>query len=197
VVLDFGMGNLPSVCRALERAGSKSSVSEDPKEIERAARVVFPGVGSCGDTLRNIRARGLDQAVRERIRAGRPTLGICVGMQVLLESSEEGSREAGLGILSGRVERFPASLGLAVPHMGWNEVRVERPHPVLRNGYYYFVHGYRPVAVAPEHVLATTEYGESFASAVGRDACVAVQFHPEKSQLEGIGLLKRFLAWSP
>ena len=196
-VLDFGMGNLRNVCRALERAGAKPDVSQDPTRVLTADRLVFPGVGSCADTLRSIRAHGLDQALCERIAAARPSLGICVGMQVLLETSQEGRPERGLGVIAGRVERFPDDLDLAVPHMGWNHVELTRPHPVLRAGYFYFVHGYRPVGVPSDLVLATTEYGSPFASAIGRDAVAAVQFHPEKSQTEGLGLFLRFLRWCP
>jgi len=197
LILDFGMGNLRSVARALERAGAKPRVSESPEEVAKAARVVFPGVGACGDALPTLRARGLDQALRDRIAAGLPTLAICVGMQSLFESSDEGRLERGVGLFPGRVARFPDSIELAVPHMGWNLVRTSRPHPVLRDGYFYFLHGYRAEGVPDAFLLATTEYGEVFPAAVGWSSCVAVQFHPEKSQFEGLGLLERFLAWTP
>ncbi len=197
LILDFGMGNLRSVARALERAGAKPRVSVSPDEIAAAERIVFPGVGACGDALPTLRARGLDQALRARISAGLPTLAICVGMQALLESSNEGRLEMGVGVVPGRVARFPDSIELAVPHMGWNLVRTVRPHPVLRDGYFYFLHAYRAEDVPEPFVLATTEYGEIFPAAVGTGACVAVQFHPEKSQFEGLALLERFLAWNP
>jgi len=197
VILDFGMGNLRSVRRAFERAGAEPCISDAPEEISKADRVVFPGVGSASDALPNLRARGLDEALRERVSSGRPTLGICLGMQVLLETSEEGRQERGLGIVPGKVAAFPADLPLAVPHMGWNLVRTQRPHPVLHDGYFYFLHGYRPEGVPVEYSLATTEYGELFPAAVGTGSLVAVQFHPEKSQFEGLALLERFLAWKP
>jgi imidazole glycerol-phosphate synthase subunit HisH len=196
LLIDFGMGNLRSVCRALERAGAKPRVSRDAHEVARADRVVVPGVGSCGAAMRNLVEDGLDAALRERIAAGRPYLGICLGLQILLERAEEGSAEC-LGVIPGAVRKFPASLELAVPHMGWNEVSVARAHPVLRSGYYYFVHSYRATGVSEANVAATTEYGEVFPSAIQKGACVAVQFHPEKSQRDGLALLERFLAWAP
>ncbi len=196
VLVDFGMGNLRNVARSLERAGAKPRVSKDPDEVCRADRVVVPGVGSCGDAMRVLREAGLTEALRERIASGRPYLGICLGLHILLDEAEEGPAR-GLGLIPGRVARFPESLGLAVPHMGWNAVRLERPHPVLRDDYFYFVHAYRPVDVAAEQRLAATDYGETFPSAIGRDACVAVQFHPEKSQRAGLHLLERFCDWAP
>jgi glutamine amidotransferase len=196
VLIDFGMGNLRNVARALERAGAKPRVSTDPDEVRRADRVVLPGVGAAGDALNSLRESGLFGALRERFAAGRPYLGICLGLHVLLERAEEGNTE-GLGVVPGVVARFPDSLGLAVPHMGWNRVEPLRPHPVLADHYFYFVHGYRAVGAPSEQVLATTEYGERFPSALGADAWLAVQFHPEKSQREGLALLERFCAWSP
>lgn len=196
MLVDYGMGNLRSVARAFERAGAKPRVSRDPDELRSADRVVVPGAGAAGDAMRGLQEGGLDVALRERFAQGRPYLGLCVGLQVLFEHAEEGDACC-LGVIPGRVERFPDSLGLAVPHMGWNLLKVERPHPVLRDGYYYFVHSYRPVGVPAEQRLGSTEYGELFASAVGRDACVAVQFHPEKSQRAGLAMLERFCAWSP
>jgi glutamine amidotransferase len=196
LLVDYEMGNLRNVARGFERAGAKPRVTRDPEEVRRADRVVLPGVGAFGDTMRVLEAEGLAPALRERIGAGRPFLGLCIGLQVLFDEGEEGSAR-GLGLLRGRVERFPGSLGLAVPHMGWNRVRLERPHSVASDGYFYFVHGYRPVGVDPAVVVGTTEYGETFASAVGFDAALAVQFHPEKSQRTGLALLERFARWSP
>ena len=196
VLVDYGMGNLRSVARAFERVDAKPRVSRDPDEIRVADRVVVPGAGAAGDAMRGLQTAGLDEALTERFAAGHPYLGLCVGLQVLFEHAEEGDARC-LGAIPGRVERFPDSLGLAVPHMGWNLLTVEQPHPVLRDGYFYFVHAFRPVDVPAEHRLGSTEYGEVFPSAVGRDACVAVQFHPEKSQRAGLAMLERFCAWSP
>jgi glutamine amidotransferase len=146
--------------------------------------------------MTRLREQGLDEAIRAHIAAGRPYLGICLGLHALLESGEEGDA-VGLGVLKGRVARFPESLGLAVPHMGWNWVDVLRPHPVVRSDYFYFVHSYRAEQVTAEAVVAMTEYGERFPSVLGFEAGLAVQFHPEKSQRAGLELLENFVAWSP
>jgi glutamine amidotransferase len=196
VLVDYGMGNLRSVARALERVGAKARVVLDPAEVLHADRVILPGVGAAGDAMGQLGARGLDVALHERIKAARPYLGICLGLQLLLESAEEGETHC-LGVFPGRVARFPDTLGLSVPHMGWNEVQPCAQHPLLERSHYYFVHAYRATQVPRELVLAWTEYGERFPSAVGRGACFAVQFHPEKSQTAGLRLLERFLRWSP
>lgn len=196
-VVDYGMGNLPNVVRALERAGARASATADPDAVRAAERVCVPGVGACHDAMGALRATGLDDAIREVVAAGRPFLGICLGQQVLLETAEEGNDHDCLGIVPGRVARFPRDGSLPVIHMGWNLVKPERPHPVLAEGYFYFVHGYRAVDVPAEWRLARTDYGGEFASAVGRDNIVAVQFHPEKSQRAGLHLLERFCSWNP
>jgi glutamine amidotransferase len=195
-LVDYGMGNLPNVTRALERAGARVTVTSDPDVVRRAERLVVPGVGAAGDAMAALRARGLDAALVERIRAGTPFLGICLGLQVLLESAEEGDCTC-LGIVPGRVTAFPRDLDLPVPHMGWNLVKPERPHPVIAEGYFYFVHGYRATGVPDAWRLARTDYCGDFASAIGKDSLVAVQFHPEKSQRAGLALLERFCAWRP
>ena len=195
-LVDYGMGNLPNVVRAFERVGARAQVTDDPEALERAERVVVPGVGACGDAMANLRAKGLDRALLEWLSAGRPFLGICLGLQLLLERADEGDATC-LGVIPGRVEAFPEDLELPVPHMGWNEVEPEREHPVVRRGYFYFVHGYRAGHVPEAHCLGRTEHGERFVSAVGRDNCIAVQFHPEKSQRAGLALLERFCGWSP
>ncbi|HKC52684.1 MAG TPA: imidazole glycerol phosphate synthase subunit HisH [Myxococcota bacterium] len=196
-LVDYGMGNLRSVARAFERVGREVRLSPRAEDVRAADRVVLPGVGSARDTMAALAAHGLDDALRAHIAAGRPYLGICLGLQVLLDEADEGGVGPCLGVIPGRVERFPDSLDLAVPHMGWNLVKLERPHPVLAEDYYYFVHSYRATRVGPQHTLARTDYGEKFASAIGRDSCVAVQYHPEKSQRAGLELLERFCAWRP
>jgi glutamine amidotransferase len=195
-VLDFGMGNLRSVAKALEHAGAHPTVTEDPDVVRRADRLVMPGVGALGDCMRTLAERGVDDALRERLREPRPFLGICLGLEVLFESSEEGDAR-GLGLIQGRIERFPPRPGLPVPHMGWNQVTPTRPHPVLRPDYFYFVHSFRAADAPADTIAATTDYGGSFVSAVAFGAVVAVQFHPEKSQKAGLGLLERFSAWAP
>lgn len=197
VVVDYGMGNLRSVSRALERIGARPRVTDAAADLRAARRIVLPGVGSVRDTMAALRRGGLDDALRAHISAGRPYLGICLGLQVLLDEAEEGGIGPCLRVIPGRVERFPESRALPVPHMGWNQVKPVREHAVIAEGYFYFVHGYRPTGVPPEFWLARTDYGENFASAIGRDACVAVQFHPEKSQRAGLELLERFCAWMP
>jgi len=196
-LVDYGMGNLRSVERAFARIGREVRVTDRASELRAAERIVLPGVGSARDCMAALRGQGLDDAIREHIAAGRPYLGICLGLQVLLDEADEGGVGPCLGVIPGRVERFPESLGLAVPHMGWNLVKLERPHPVLADDYFYFVHSYRATRVPASDVLARTDYGESFASAIGRGSCVAVQYHPEKSQRAGVELLERFCAWRP
>ena len=196
VVVDYGMGNLRNVGRAFERAGARPRVTTDPDEILRSDRLVVPGVGALGDAMGALEKLGLVGPLRERIQDGRPYLGICVGLQVLLDEGEEGPARC-LGLIPGKVSRFPETSELPVPHMGWNAVKPLEAHPLLEQGYFYFVHSYRPCQVPRDQVLATTDYGEVFPSAVGFDACVAVQFHPEKSQRAGLALLERFCSWSP
>src|SRR5262245_61154724 len=159
VLIDFGMGNLRSVARSLERAGGKPRVSRDPAEVLRADRVVFPGVGAMGAAMDALRRDGLDVALRERIAADRPCLGLCLGLQILLDSSEEGEA-TGLGVIPGRVARFTPAPGRPVPHMGWNQVVPTRAHPLVAADHFYFVHGYRATGVPESFVLARTEYGE-------------------------------------
>jgi glutamine amidotransferase len=199
VVVDYGMGNLRSAQKGLESSGFDAIVSDDPAAIEDAAGVVLPGVGAFKDCFEGLQDRGFARPIVDYARAGRPLLGICVGMQLLFEYGEEGAGSAGLGLLPGRVVRFPDARksGLKVPQMGWNTLKriPERPCPILQHcsmePYVYFVHSYYPIAES-RHVYATTQYGVEFASVVGRDSLFGVQFHPEKSQQEGISLLRAF-----
>ena len=205
-VIDYGMGNLRSVSKALEHVAPDCSivVTSDPAVIAAAGRVVFPGQGAMPDCVRELDNRNLRAAVLEAA-ASKPFLGICIGLQLLFERSEEGD-VAGLGIFSGSVKRFPADKmkdvagnKLKVPHMGWNEARHTRPHPlwagIAPDARFYFVHSYY---VEPEDASLTaayTEYPFRFTSAVGRDNIFAVQFHPEKSQHAGLMLLNNFVNW--
>jgi glutamine amidotransferase len=197
VIVDYGMGNLRSVSRAFERIGARPRVTDAAGDLRAARRVVLPGVGSVSQAMAALRRGGLDDAIRAHVAAGRPFLGICLGLQVLLDEAEEGGIGPCIGVIPGRVARFPESRELPIPHMGWNQVKPVIDHPVIAEGYFYFVHGYRATNVPDEFCLARTDYGESFVSAIGRGSCVGVQFHPEKSQRAGLELLERFCAWRP
>lgn len=207
-VIDYGMGNLRSVAKAVERVAPRLSVAvtSDPDTVRRAARVVVPGQGAMPDCMRELDARGLRQAVVEAARA-KPFLGICIGLQMLFERSDEGN-STGLGLLPGEVRRFPAEnmndaegMRLKVPHMGWNEVRQARAHPLWQGipsgERFYFVHSYYPAPADAAVVAATCEYGVAFTCAIARDNIFAVQFHPEKSQAAGLRLLSNFVQWRP
>ncbi len=208
-VIDYGMGNLHSVAKALEHAGTaRVVVSGRAADIAAADRVVLPGVGAIRDCMGEITRLGLDQAVREAVDSGRPLLGVCVGMQVLMDHSEENEGVDCLGILPGRVLSFarhmppPEDGGrLKVPHMGWNQVHQVMPHPLWENipqdTRFYFVHSYYVEPASPDLIAATTCYPLPFTSAVARDNVFAVQFHPEKSQHAGLQLYANFLRWSP
>jgi glutamine amidotransferase len=196
-IVDYGMGNLRSVAKAFERLGAAAEVTRDPERIASAPGVVLPGVGAFGACMANLTSLGLVQPVKQAIGAGRPFLGICLGMQLLFDESEEFGPVAGLGVLRGRVVRFPLSHDLKVPHMGWNAVRIVRRAPALAGiddgDYVYFVHSYYPVPADPAVVATTTGYGIEFASSVARDNVFACQFHPEKSQRVGLRILENFI----
>lgn len=205
-VVDYGMGNLRSVSKALEHVarGLKVMVTSAPDDVRDARRVVFPGQGAMPDCMRELDARGLRPAVLEAARS-KPFLGICIGLQMLFDVSEEGDVQ-GLGLLPGRVVRFPASgpTGpgggkLKVPHMGWNEVQQAVEHPLWRGipqgSRFYFVHSYYPVPQDRSSIAAYAWYPSPFTCAVARDNLFAVQFHPEKSQELGLKLLSNFVVW--
>lgn len=199
VIIDYNAGNLRSVQRACHEVGLEARICADPDVVRRAERVIFPGVGAAGSAMRSLVEYGLDTALHEVIAAGRPVLGICLGLQISLDYSEENETET-LGIIPGQVRRFCLrDPRLKIPHMGWNEVRPQRSHPVLQGiepgDEFYFVHGYYPEPESQEHVLALTEYETDFASALGKDNYVATQFHPEKSGRVGLRLLANFASW--
>lgn len=204
-VVDYGASNLRSVLRACRAAGAPVTATSDPDAVRRAERVIVPGVGHFGAARERLAATGLDAAVVEAAAAGRPVLGICLGLQLLLESSEEAPGMAGLGLLPGRVRHFTTTL--PVPHVGWARVDLTaagRAHPVLAGApstphgtFYYHVHSYHPDDVAPDATLGVSEYGTAFPTIVGRDAILGVQFHPEKSQDAGRALLAAFAGWRP
>jgi len=198
-VVDYGAGNLRSVAKALERSALAVEVTSDAAALRHFDAVVLPGVGAFADAMASLHAKGIGDAVRDAIASGKPYLGLCLGLQVLFESSDEHGQTPGLGVLRGRVERFPAKPALHVPHIGWNQVRWRAEHPVTRplppEEAYYYVHSYRVVDADPADVAGVTDYGGEFTSAVARGNVFAVQFHPEKSQSAGKRLLDAFAAW--
>jgi imidazole glycerol-phosphate synthase subunit HisH len=197
-VVDYDAGNTLSVTRALAKAGASVDLTPDPERVARADAVVLPGVGAFGDCMKKLKRRGMDAACREAYAGGTPFLGVCVGLQVVFERSEESPGVGGLGILPGAVVRFEAG-DLKVPHMGWNQLDVAREHPVLEglNGEaFYFVHSYHPDPTWEGDLLGTSEYGAEFCAAAGRENLAAVQFHPEKSSRAGLKLYENFLKWT-
>ena len=204
ILIDYGIGNLRSLAKAFDAAGVPVRRTGDPAEVAAADRLVLPGVGAFGACADELRRRGLDRVVRQRAEDGVPLLGVCVGMQLLFEGSDERGEHEGLGLLPGRVTRFATDLAgedgrrLKVPHMGWNRLETVRAHPVLGDDdWMYFVHSYRAVPSEPSDTLSITDYGGLVPAVVGRRNVVGVQFHPEKSARAGQALLRRFASWTP
>lgn len=207
-VIDYGMGNLHSIAKALQHADASATVlvTAEPERILAADRVVFPGVGAIRDCMSALARLGLEPVIRTAATT-KPFLGICLGMQALLDESEENGGTRCLGLIPGRVVRFREPLRdregavLKIPHMGWNRVHPRRPHPVWEgipgDRWFYFVHSYYAVPAADAGVAATTDYPDPFASAIASGSIFAVQFHPEKSQADGLRLLANFLRWHP
>jgi imidazole glycerol-phosphate synthase subunit HisH len=202
-IVDYGMGNLRSVWKAFHHLGADARLTREPKEVARADAVVLPGVGAFQDCMANLGSLGLDRVIIDAIQGGKPYLGICLGLQILFQESEEFGCTPGLGVLGGRVERFQVDAKpdngprLKVPHMGWNSLRVVRQAPRLQGipegSHYYFVHSYYVKPKDPEVVATLTEYGIEFASSIWKGNLFACQFHPEKSQDVGLKLLDNFL----
>lgn len=205
-IVDYSAGNPTSVRRALAATGVQSEITSDPDRVRNADRIVFPGVGHAASTMAVLAERGLDEALKEVAGRGVPFLGVCVGGQMMLETSEESDTSC-LGLIRGAVKRFPDFTGgLKVPHMGWNRLQIRtttagKPHPVLAGlpgeNEVYFVHSYFMAPTETETVLATTEHGIEFVSAFAENNLVAVQFHPEKSGPFGLSVLERFANWTP
>jgi glutamine amidotransferase len=197
-VVDYGMGNRRSVEKALEHVGARARITRDPAELEAADALVVPGVGAFPRGMHNLIELGLDDRIRAAARAGMPVLGICLGMQLLFERSAEHELTDGLGLLAGEVSPVDAH-GLRMPHIGWNDVRFERPSPLTAGlptagCAFYHVHSLAARPEDPADVIATTEYGERFATIVAHDNVFGVQFHPEKSSRDGLSLLGSFVA---
>jgi glutamine amidotransferase len=205
-IVDYGMGNLRSVSKAFEHIGARVCVTNKDKDIKNAETLVVPGVGAFGDCIKNLNNLGLLSEIKNFINSGKPYLGLCLGMQILFQTSEEAPGIAGLGIISGTVKRFPNTLGLKIPHMGWN--RISAPYKrdlahkggkahnlfdnISDNSYVYFVHSYYAEPIDKSVIETETDYGISFCSSVAKDGIWAMQFHPEKSQTIGLQILKNF-----
>ncbi|MDF2719386.1 MAG: hisH [Paenibacillus sp.] len=193
-IIDYGMGNLHSVSKAIERLGYEAHVTSNPEEIMAARGAILPGVGAFGDAMDNLRETGLKHTVLQYAESGKPLLGICLGMQLLFAESEEHGRHEGLSLLPGKVIRFRGPY--KVPHMGWNKLSFRTPSPLLdglEEGYVYFVHSYHAIPEQTADLLATTDYYQAVTAIVGRDNVYGMQFHPEKSGELGMRLLERFL----
>ena len=195
-IVDYGMGNLRSVQKALEHVGAQAVVTDHRETIESASAVVLPGVGAFGKAMANLERAGLTDVIRQVIAQGRPFLGICLGLQLLFEDSDEMGRHNGLGVFGGQVKRF--EVGLKVPQIGWNQVHIQRASPLLEGvadgSYAYFVHSYYVAPADPEIILTTTDYEIDYASIIGQDNVFGIQFHPEKSQAVGLRILRNFIA---
>jgi glutamine amidotransferase len=198
VIVDYGVGNFRNVQKAFEAIGAAAEITSSAEVVQQAEAVVLPGVGAFGDAMRHLRERRLDQPVLAAAQAGKPLFGICVGLQLLFEQSEEMGQHQGLGILPGRVVRFPQ--GLTVPHMGWNQLQPNREHPLLNHiapgDFAYFAHSYFALPAHPDDIIACSDYGQPFPAIVGRGNVCAIQFHPEKSQTVGLQILKNFVEFA-
>ncbi|WZO96408.1 imidazole glycerol phosphate synthase subunit HisH [Isosphaeraceae bacterium EP7] len=195
-IIDYGMGNLRSVQKALAAVGAEGTITADPDVVRTAARVILPGVGAFADAIAELRRTGLAEAFTEAVTRGVPCMGVCLGLQLLFDGSDEDGDHKGLGLIPGRIVRFASQPGLKIPHMGWNTLDLARPTPLFDGlgaaPSVYFVHSYYARPDRPEHVLATSDHGGPFAAAVGRENLLACQFHPEKSQQAGLTMYANF-----
>ena len=200
-IIDYNAGNIRSVLRACAEVGADAVTTSDPKVVAKAAKIIFPGVGAAPSAMEYLKKKGLDIAIQNAFKAGAPILGICLGAQIVLDSSKEGPQKC-LGLVPGKTVRFKLKdKSLKIPHMGWNEVKVVKPHPLLdgikAGDEFYFVHSYYPNPSDKQNIYAVADYGGDFCAAVGYKNLFAVQFHPEKSGRLGLALLGRFMRWNP
>jgi len=195
-IIDYGMGNLRSVEKALQSLGANCSILSRPRTLDHYKGVILPGVGAFGDAMANLRRNGWVEWIRETVKTGIPFLGICLGLQLLFNWSEEGEGGEGLNIVAGKVIKFSPGVGI-IPHMGWNQLKIASDTPLLsgidRDSYVYFVHSYYVVPDQAEVIAATTDYGIDFVSAIVKDNIYGLQFHPEKSQAVGLRILRNYI----
>ncbi len=195
-IINYGMGNLRSVQKAIEKVGGKAIITSDPEVVNKADKVVLPGVGAFSDAIENLKSNNLIEVIKETIDTGKPFLGICLGLHLLFTESEEDGLHQGLDIIKGRVVRF--SDEVKVPHMGWNQIKIEKDSLIYKdvpdNSYFYFVHSYYPVPEDKSVIATITDYGIEFVSSVLKDNIFAAQFHPEKSSDLGLKILENFVA---
>ncbi len=198
-IIDYGMGNLRSVSKALEYLGASYKLCSNGTDLARATKVILPGVGAFGDAMKELRSRGFIGPIGELVARKTKLMGVCLGLQLLFEKSEESPRAKGLGVFKGTVQKFH-SRGVKIPHMGWNDLNVLKKHPVLEGvlggEYFYFVHSFYGKPAAKNLTLASCKYGrEDFSAVIGNEHVFATQFHPEKSQDAGLRILKNFIRW--
>lgn len=195
-IIDYGAGNLQSVKKALDYIGAESIITDDPETIKKCDRILLPGVGSFGDAIKSMQDKGLVEIIKQEALSGKPFLGICLGLQLLFEESEESPEVKGLGIFKGKIKKFPADMGLKIPHIGWNSLEIKQKDKLFKdipeNSYVYFVHSYYLCAENDDEVATVTNYGIDFHSAVGKNNIFATQFHPEKSGEIGLQILRNF-----
>ena len=199
-IIDYTMGNLRSVQKAIESVGAEADIVSDPEDLKNYSHVILPGVGAFRDAISELRKSGMAEAFIDMVKSGRPCLGVCLGLQLLFEKSFEEGEHTGLGLLKGDVVRFEPQEGLKIPHMGWNHLTIQRTDPLLEgigeSPCVYFVHSYHAQADDPHDVLATSDHGRPFVAAVGRENLRACQFHPEKSQAVGLKIYANFMRLS-
>ncbi len=195
-IIDYGAGNLQSVKKALDFIGAESVITDNPEVINACDKILLPGVGSFGDAMNSMTEKGLVETVKQNALSGKPFLGICLGLQLLFEESEESPGVKGLGIFKGKIKKFPSDMRLKIPHIGWNSLSIKQNDTIFKgipeNSYVYFVHSYYLHAEDEKDVATVTNYGINFHSAVGKDNIFATQFHPEKSGDVGLQILKNF-----